>query len=368
MKKKLILYPFSEYAIPFIQLYENFNPECEICKSVVPPCYSHIKDNLGMLCNRSIRRCKGVTESEFEYEEYDQLLVIPYAYSNSEIEKMMHKFIRMALSKGKDVICAIECPESMQNEYKELSESNNCLFRYDYGKELNISAETKYKVLSGFWKSETFIIFVSGLIETKFTFEITLNLVDSFRKEGLRSVALTTDRCGSLFEQICLPSDIQMSSKSVSDQIDLLREYIAQIENDMQTDVIVVQVPTPISYLSKKFHEDQGITAILFSTAMEPDMMVCSIPCQYDNLEIFKQLYKDVFNRHRCNLECFSVSNFMVNTRMSEYKRKVVGTFLPKKYNNEVDKLKEGNGWMVGNLMNKQISDEFVGRIVKKYR
>lgn len=328
---RLLVYPFTQKVIPLLKYFDSMQKEYWIEAVVLPPAYSWIGEDLGKITNRKDIHYTAIQEYEVN-EKDDSLDGILLLSSTEESSYMIGKgisYIDAFLESGKIAICLMELDGLQREQFAYKANKFGGEFRYIKRNELKDVIKAGVTGTARYSGRVPFTIFVGGCIDVTYDYEITLSLINMFRKYGLTVSGICNESSAVLMNLHICDFEAAKSQLMLSELIKKLRDLIRIIVQKEDPDIVIIQLPEPMIKLSDEVPNGYGLMTYIYDAAVKPDLVVSSLPLFYQNSEIISQINQNLNRVYQWEVDCFFVSNFYLNYSISEQVTVPVGLYCP---------------------------------------
>lgn len=271
-----LIYPFSASLIPFADCIMEFRTDLKIKKYVCPKSWEFSFREEQIIQDNPIQ-----IETEFStaLDSVDGVILcdcknLPWLY------KDIVKKIKIAVGRGKKVICCTPVKDQDLDSIKKIKEYDESKFLYfaDY-------PDLKSLEFSRFQTQDCIIVGVGSLLRGVDDSDSFYYMIQKYRELGYTVVGIGTDFHDALIGGYIFPENIFSSPRSEEDKILDLNAYINLIQRETSADVMIVKFPDGMMKYSDELCEGYGIKAFMTSQALSVDYFVLNVPM----MEIFDQ-------------------------------------------------------------------------------
>ncbi|NFL55795.1 TIGR04066 family peptide maturation system protein [Clostridium botulinum] len=212
---------------------------------------------------------------------------------------------------------------------------------------------------------KTPVIFVMGVGENAHKFEIQLSVRENLFNMGYKvSQVGSRDYC-EMFNFHSFPKFMYSNMYSETEKIKLFNNFIKNIENQENPDVIIIGIPGTIMRINNKATYDFGVLAFEVSQAVKPDTSVLSV--LYENYlpSFFEKIAQEVKYKFACDISCFNYVNSMIDWNYFEIntEAKYIDVTLDL-VNNKINEL--NNSIPIFNIMNENEGLKITEHLIDK--
>ena len=338
---KIAVYPYSNEFDPVLKNVSLLNKEYEICTLVSPKGWRYA-DEARNLNGKTIR-----INSELSVETLggiDTLLITDFktVYPNVKLlEKTIIDNIIAVLAVFDCLICCTRLNKVYLDLLEEACLDNDCKFinwveiksLEEFGfNEREIDFLHEYPSLEVI---NTPIVAVAGMYYNTNKFEIALSLRKNFLESGYKVAQVGSSHYSELFDFHPFPGFMFNPQVDEALKISLFNRYIKQIEKESSPDVIILSVPGAMQTISENFPAGFALLPYLAFNAVRVDFLVL---CTYfvTTETFFEEFSASCRYKFGCPVDCFHVSDFVIDISASREIRKVI----TKKYDRKLVKQK----------------------------
>lgn len=196
-----------------------------------------------------------------------------------------------------------------------------------YSKKVKFSEETileasKYGISENeFSYLDKPVVLVGGLFEEADVFEVLLGLVDKLRDEGLTVTTVTKNSIGRMFGFHTLSHIIGRCDLSEAQKVHEINRFIKALELIERPDVVLLEAPDALKRFNDYAPNGFGIRTYMLCQAINPDYLVCCVPCDLAIGELVDRLSADFSNKFGSSIHAVHVSNVVIDSMnvMQEY-------------------------------------------------
>ncbi|WP_143316279.1 TIGR04066 family peptide maturation system protein [Clostridium sp. HBUAS56017] len=342
MKKKVLIYPFSNKFFPVMKELINKTDEYEIMSVVTPKTWFLVKENNDVSeINNS--NYLGIAISNNFIEEIEKCDTVIIADCNNE--KIMYSDIvskiRTSIKFNKNVICCFKLEDKDILQINELSKKSNV--KFEYLNEVDKSLEgietleqDKVDIYSRIYKPDSPVVFIGKLIdELESTFSL-VSISENYKKEGYNVVTISLNSNCRMLGYLAFPNFIFELNISVEKKIFLFNYYIQEIEKRYRPDLIVVQLPGGMMKYSDIITNGFGVYPYLISQALSSDYFVLVTPFSEMEEEFYESLSECFWHRFGFKINVINMLNTTLDVAYSIEQHKVDLDCLPVKNVDEI--------------------------------
>ena len=153
------------------------------------------------------------------------------------------------------------------------------------------------------------VIYVSGIFNSIHNSLISLNLKFSLKEVGYNSKIMTFDKNLQYSNDIIFDSSFLEKPEKLYLMQYKLYEQIKRLDDDMNVDLIIVQVPGGFSQINNYIFNDFGIYFTFLNNLVRPDYLIVSLPYDFSDRDMVNEI-KDVSeSKYNKRIDAFVVNN-----------------------------------------------------------
>lgn len=351
---RVIIYPYSLLFAPFVR-HLAWEKKYNVVAAIIPGGWcpkgmdsSYIDENeyIGIPIkndfDKALEDCDIVIWAEYDYDYCDNY----YAdVKNNIIKAMNHK---------KNIICCQKIAHEELEEFNNIASLNKISFDYV----LKPTGKRNRKDVN---KNDINvpIVAVMGVSNNCLKFETQLFLRRHFIDAGYRVSQVGTRLGCEILDFHSFPS-FMYDNISETDKMDSFLDYIIEIQNTENPDIIIIGIPGGIYPLNMDYNFNYGITAYEICNAIQIDLTVLNVWCDNCSEELIRKMENVLQYRYNTSLDYICLSNISINKESLIDKGHILG------YNvysyNELEKY--NNLLNISNIYNLQ--DESKHKLFKK--
>lgn len=325
MKEKIIVYPYDEQFSPVLrhkQLLEDY----EIAGLVSPMGWGFTGKDAGQADKGSVMGINVSSDFEGRLDQCDAVLFCESRIS-LDFEKYILKNVIKAVERRKNIIFTMPLTNDAFNTIQNRCDEHGVSFKYYNYKSEKVEYQEKGADCHTIHDIDTPVIFVLGNGDRTNKFEIQLALRENIQKMGYKISQVGTREYCELFGFHSFPL-FMYSTISEVNKVVLFNRFIKKIEKEETPDVIIIGIPGGIMLFNNNLPNGFGILAYEVCQAVTPDASVFS--CHYEDYEkdFFTRMTDTAKKRLGCKVDCFSISNSLVDWQHSNYEKKMIYTSL----------------------------------------
>ncbi|URZ07466.1 TIGR04066 family peptide maturation system protein [Clostridium felsineum] len=335
MKKKALIYPFSNEFFPIMKAMLNSKYEYEIVSAVTPKAWflAGAKDDVSKINGSSYL---GIGISNNFVEEMKRCDTVIIAHCNNE--KLMYKDIiskiRTSIEFNKNIICCFSLEDRDILEIGELSKKNNIIFKYlneqDQNlKNIEIIEKQKQNNYIRIHKPDAAVIFVGKMLDELDSTSSMVSISENYKEEGYNVITISLNNNCKLLGYIPFPYDIFRLNNSIEEKVFLFNYFINQIEATYRPDLIVIQLPGGMMKYSDIITNGFGIYTYLISQALSSDYFILVTPFDQMKKEFYEKLSECFWHRFGFKINIVNMLNMKLDFAASVEKGRAVFNYLP---------------------------------------
>lgn len=306
-KQKLTIYPFSVQLSSVVR-HSRLLKEYDIVKLVSPVGWGLNGKDAGRADGGNNLGINVSSDFDASLDHCDTVLFAD-SYYTLDFEKYIYPKIMKAINAGKNIICTIDLEQDKQKELEVLCSQRERCFKYYGFKNCTYITPVFEIIRENLHKINTPVIFVTGLSEKTYKFEIQLSLRESLLGMGYKVSQVGTRSYCEIFGIHSFPEFMYDTTITESKKVVIFNRYIKEIENKEKPDVIIIGIPGGIMEFNDEFTNRFGILAFEVSHAVTPDVSVLSIPYDEYKPESLENLSKSVKYKFGFDINCFNITN-----------------------------------------------------------
>ncbi|OOM11321.1 TIGR04066 family peptide maturation system protein [Clostridium saccharobutylicum] len=336
MKKKVLIYPFSNKFFPVMKAMINKTDEYEIVSTVTPKTWflAGEKDDVSKINNSDYL---GIDISNNFIEEIERCDTVIIANCNNE--KIMYNDIvdkiKTSIKFNKNIICCFELENKDILEINKLSQKSNVKFEYlnelyKSPKEIEMLEQQEVDKHARMCKIDSTIIFVGKLLdELESTFSL-VSISEKYKKQGYEVVTISLNNNCRILDYLSFPNSIFELNISIERKIVLFNYFIKEIEKKYRPDLIVIQLPGGMMKYSNILTNGFGVYPYLISQAISSDYFVLVTPFNEMEEELFHEKLNECFwHRFGFKIDMINMLNTALDVSSSIEQDKVILNHLP---------------------------------------
>lgn len=335
MKKRVLIYPFSNKFFPVMKAMINKSDEYEIVSVVTPKTWFLARENDDVSKINNSNPLGVAISNDFE-EEIKKCDTVIIADCNNE--KLMYSHIlqkiRTSIKLNKNIICCFKLDDKDLLEINELCKRNNIKFEYlnepdKSDEDIDILKKQIVNNYTKIYKPDATVIFVGKLLdELESTFSL-VSISDKYKKEGYNVVTISLNNNCKILDYLSFPSFIFESNTSIEEKIFMFNFFVRQIEIEYKPDLIIVQLPGGMMKYSDIITNGFGIYPYLISQALSSDYFVLVAPLDEINKEFYEKISECFWHRFGFKIDVVNMLNATLDSSYSMEQHKVILNYLP---------------------------------------
>ena len=189
------------------------------------------------------------------------------------------------------------------------------------------------------------VIYISGIFDSIHNSLISLNLKFYLKEAGYNSKIMTYNKNLKYSNDIIFDSSFLEKPEKLYFTQYKLYEQIKRLDDDMNVDLIIVQVPGGFSQLNNYVFNDFGIYFAFLNNLIRPDYLIVSLPYDFIDRDMVKEIEDVSESKYNKKIDAFVVNNgywrFGEGTTLSSQPK---DTYLPFSL---LDSIKEDNMYTI---------------------
>lgn len=347
-KKNTILYPFDSESVSILR-HSMLVVDNDIVGLVSPNGWGfNLKD---ASCADNGKHIGVIIQDNFEnmLEECNTLMLTD-SFIHLDYERVLLPKLNKAIQKKKNILCTLNLSKKMINKIAQDCEDNGASFKH-YGLTLDSNSYCNYpKIEKEFiYDIKTPIVFVFGIAERTYKFEIQLSIREELLKMGYKVSQVGSRNYCELMGFHSFPDFMYSNSIIESNKVVLFNHFIKKIEVEENPDIIIIGIPGGIMPFNNKFTNRFGILAYQVSQAVTPDYSIFSVLFEDYFPEFFENISKMVRYRLGFDIDSFNLGNVIFDGVKSDLEDKMIYTMIDCKI---IDKKKEELNRIKDNIYN----------------
>lgn len=169
---------------------------------------------------------------------------------------------------------------------------------------------------------KTPVIFALGVGENTHKFEIQLSLRENLISMGYKVSQVGSRNYCELFDFHSFPKFMFSREYSETEKIKLFNNYIKNIENTENPDVIIIGLPGAIMRINNLDTYDFGVLAFEVSQAVKSDAAILSILYEDYLPTFFEKIAQEIKYKFACDVSCFNYVNSKIDWNYFDYHTK----------------------------------------------
>lgn len=347
-KRKTLLYPYSAQFSSVLR-HKELLPNHYISAVVSPVGWgitgkdAGVADSgyeIGMIVNKdfeeSLNLCDAVIFCESVYDLDFDTILFPQ--------------ILRAIQCKKDIVITIPIDKEKRNLISHHANLNGISVSF-YG---NDDSEIEYTIPESnyIYNIDTPVVFVLGMGDRTNKFDIQLSLRENIQKMGYKISQIGSKRYCELLGFHSFPSFMYSTKLTETNKIIMFNYFIKNIEKIENPDLIIIGIPGGILPMNEKITDNFGIFPYEVSQAVVPDLTVFSCYQSDYTEEFFRELKNLVKYRFNNNIECFNISNAVIDSADVMYGGVKTYFNVFSEYVDDKNKLYNSYGQKVFNILN----------------
>lgn len=356
---KYLFYPFTQQSYAIVKAMIQLNIKVDVIAAKGTGC---VGKSIGYSMNRLEPKQLVKSLGEIDIEDYN-VLILPedfkYIYHEDEIEILLKGVYKNQIEIyycGNDL--------QLQENFRDISikeiDSTELLLRHI----------ERSKVLNELplFQSQVPIIYIGGLMETKDSFDIALQLKIELERQDYKCVLVSQYRDGMLFGTFPYPTQFMGNKSAIEDQIVSFNSWIEAIDYCYKPDLILLDVPKGMMQYSRSFHNSFGIYPQMMATTLPPDFLILTISKDNTDKEQLEKINQHFSQKLGKKVDIFHVSNSVFNiqpnTSSISEKPLLIGE---KKINIAIDSVSHSLDYKFANLTLNHEVEKLVEVLLNKF-
>ncbi|QNU67334.1 TIGR04066 family peptide maturation system protein [Ruminiclostridium herbifermentans] len=301
--ERLIVYPFDIEFSPVLRhmgLIENYT----ITALISPRGWWGTSNDACIVDGGKPTGLKISSDFESNLEHCDTVLISDYCkfldYNKSVFPKIV-----IAVEHKRNIICTLPLEENQKKQIADLCQKKGVYFKHYHIKIRPLSSIKKQIILD----INTPIICVAGISERTDKFNVQLALREKFLQEGYKVSQVGSKSWCELLGFHSFPNFMYSSYILESDKIVLFNQYIKNIEEEEQPDVIILGIPGGIIPINNNLTNRFGILAYMVSQAIIPDAFIFCTLYEDHKSDYYEELAKSMKYKFGFEVDAYSISN-----------------------------------------------------------
>lgn len=335
MKKKVLIYPFSNKFFPVMKAMINKADEYEIVSVVTPKTWFLARENDDVSKFNNSDPLGIAISNDFE-EEIKKCDTVIIADCNNEklIYSHIIQKIKTSIELNKNIICCFKLDDKDVLEINELCKRST--IKFEYLNEADKSDEAidilKKQIVNNctkIYKPDSTVIFVGKLLdELESTFSL-VSISENYKKEGYNVVTISLNSNCKILDYLSFPNFMFESNTPIEEKIFMFNFFIKQIEIEYKPDLIIVQLPGGMLKYSDIITNGFGIYPYLISQALSSDYFVLVTPLDETDKEFFEKISECFWHRFGFKIDAVNMLNAALDIDDSIERHKVILNYLP---------------------------------------
>jgi peptide maturation system protein (TIGR04066 family) len=333
-QKKIIVYPYDDQFTPVLRHRELLR-DYEIVGLVAPKGWGLSGKDAGEADRGGYLGILVASDFDDSLDRCDAVLFCE-SRTGLEFEKYFMPKVLKAISDGKDIIFTFSLKQDIYDKIFTECDAHGVDFKYYHHPEPQEASQA----MAGegellFYDIDVPVIFVLGIGERAHKFEIQLALRENITKMGYKVSQVGTRGYCELLGFHSFPSFMYGHAMSEINKIVSFNHFIKNLENEERSDLIIIGVPGGIMPFNNRMPNRFGILAYEVSQAVTPDSAVFS--CHYSEYkaDYFNKMADTLRYRLGCKVDCYNMSNVMVDWTNSKYEKRIIYTSLDSRFIDE---------------------------------
>lgn len=303
--KKIDIFPFNSFLLPYIRHYNELQDEYIIENVYVHDKNPMVGKDLSYSCNGKQTGTNAKSISDICKSNSDLMIVIN---DNKHIgQDYMYKILKKAIENDIKVLFYIDKNDYIDDCIWDLRQKFNDKFNILYQEDL------PNRLLNDKISLQTPVILVGGLIDEPDVTELLLRLYIKFTKMGINTAVITKSlfnfnmnfyNINGIFEQ----------NTTENNKIKVIRDFVKTIELIEQPDLILIEAPDPFIEYNEWIGNGYGIKTYMLSKAVSPDSIVGVVPLELSTAEYVESVHNHLLRKYDAPLNGAHVSNTVIDS------------------------------------------------------
>lgn len=335
MKKKVLIYPFSNKFFPVMKAMLNKVDEYEIVSVVTPKTWflAGEKDDVSKINNSNPLGIIISNNFEEEIKKSDTVIIADCNNKKVIYSDIVNK-IKTSIKFNKNIICCFKLEDNDILEINELCQNGNV--KFEYLNEPDKSDEAidilKKQIANNYTKinkPDSTVIFVGKLLDELESGLSLVSISENYKKEGYNVVTISLNNNCKILGYLSFPSFIFESNTSIEEKILLFNCFIDKVEKKHRPDVIIIELPGGMLKYSDIITNGFGVYPYLISQAISNDYFVLVTPFDEIDEEFYEKLSECFWHRFGFEIDVVNMLNATLDIAYSIEQRKVILNYLP---------------------------------------
>ena len=310
-KSPLAMYPYSSPLLPVVNHFERLQEEYYIHKLISLPGLGLNGRDASFACNHPEMNMVVTDSLEIKDLSWSTLLLTNLPGESPVKVAHILDVMGRTLSIGKSVIYCDASRDDIPNKVWAIKEK--------YIDKLLIYFEdftpSRGSIFTGTYNQiNAPIVLVGGLVESGDSLEILLNLATHFTDHGIHPTVITKHSIGQFFGFHTIKHILNQPGVTESQKIENLNMFIASLELEEMSNVILVEAPDAVMRFSDSAPNGFGILTYMLTQALRIDSFVCCVPFELVDSQFLKMLSRDFSIRLGSPIDAVHVSNVIVDS------------------------------------------------------
>lgn len=318
-KVNVAVYPFEESIIPILRYKELFD-KYKFCQLI-----KHNGDNLeeNEIKEKSTyaREYSQINWEDLSSEGNLDMLLVTRDVERLEWDvaiKVIKKYCKMGIG------VLLMGVQTVKGKIQEICASYNVPCRTNV-EMLPINKMIDYKNMKYSLTQETIetpIVSVAGVVPVTQKYQIQLDLLNNFNKDGYKVILIGTGCLNELMGSYSIDDVLYCRNLSEVHRIHYFNNFIKEIEKQEEPDVIIIGVDDPLLPLSTRHSFNYGIYASELYSAFTPDVSIIALMNGTYNDEFYDEFDKLCKFKYNFEASAYFVSRY-VPLSASMYREKL---------------------------------------------
>ena len=314
------IYPFEESFVPVIRYKELFN-KYRFCL--------FINHNGDILSEKEIKEKSTYAREycEIEWDDLDRNSNIDVLLVTSNVEVLdwdaALRVIEKYCKKGIE-IWLMGVQAAISEKIQDICALNNVLCKtqddIQYANKMIDYRNLKYSLAQQI--IETPILSVAGVVPVTQKYQLQLNLLNNFQKDGYKVALIGTGELNELMGAYSLHDVLFCRDLPEVHRIHYFNNFLKEIEKRDKPDVIIIGIDDPLLSLSSRHPFNYGIYAAELYSAFSPDVSIIALMNGTYNDDFYDEFGRLCHFKYNMDASAYFVSRY-VPLSASMYREKL---------------------------------------------
>ena len=309
--EKTLIYPLDANFLPCLKYRTQF-VDNDIIGVCVPKGWAREGTDVGQIANQ---RDIGIVVSNNFNQMLSHCDTVLFCETQGvdNINVLIEDKIYKSIQNGKNVICTARLDDKLIKEYAAKAYEKDLKFQSFDGWEktdINVYEISDEEPLA---QINVPVIFVFGMGEGTYKFEIQLGLREAISQMGYRISQIGSRNYSSLFGFHAIPDFMFDSHVNECKKIIAFNRFVKKIEVQESPELIIIGIPGGVAPFNFEYTNHFGVLAFLISQAVKSDISIFSNYYQDYELRYYEQLKDMLLYRFDAKPDCFNISNLKID-------------------------------------------------------